>query len=263
MYGGWSPTGLPVSETWVYDGTRWQQVSQTSPPGVRGGRSLAYDPVRDRVVLFGDAPDPEDVTWEFDGSQWIARPTPFHPDENRSFIQLAYDTKHEAVILFGGYDGGLWNDTWAYGADPDGDGIVGGFDNCRTTANGNQADADADAAGDACDCAPADPTASGEVSGLVFGADRTTLSWDSAVPGAGSGTVHDVVRGEGLAELPVGSGGQEACLAKGLAASSATDPDLPVAGGGFWYLVRGRNVCGAGTYGFRSDGTERTTGVCT
>lgn len=73
--------------------------------------------------------------------------------------------------------------------------------------------------------------------------------------------MHDVVHGV-LAELPVGSGGQEICLASGLAASSATDAAVPAEGAGFWYLVRGRNACGVGTYGFRSDGTERTTSAC-
>jgi len=30
----------------------------------------------------------------------------------------------------------------------------------------------------------------------------------------------------------------------------------------FWYLVRARNSCGFGTYGFQSDGTERATPAC-
>ncbi len=40
------------------------------------------------------------------------------------------------------------------------------------------------------------------------------------------------------------------------------DPDSPVAGVGYWYLVRGRNDCGTGTYGQQSDTTERMTAVC-
>lgn len=121
-------------------------------------------------MLFGDAPVPEDVTWEFDGSQWVARPTAFHLGEDRAGIQMTYDAEHAVVILFGGSGRGLWNDTRAYGANPDGDGVVGGFDNRRTVSNGNQDNGDADAAGDACDGAPGDPTAfavPAEVRGFV------------------------------------------------------------------------------------------------
>ncbi len=40
------------------------------------------------------------------------------------------------------------------------------------------------------------------------------------------------------------------------------DLDLPSTGTAYWYLVRGRNDCGAGTYGQQSDTTERVTTVC-
>jgi len=45
-------------------------------------------------------------------------------------------------------------------------------------------------------------------------------------------------------------------------AATAVDPDEPASGEGFWYLVRGRNVCGSGTYGYHSDGTENSTTTC-
>jgi hypothetical protein len=34
------------------------------------------------------------------------------------------------------------------------------------------------------------------------------------------------------------------------------------AGSGFWYLVRGRNACGTGTYGLESTGRERIVAAC-
>jgi len=124
-------------------------------------------------------------------------------------------------------------------------------------------DADADGLSDDCDCAPANPallTAPPEIAGLVYGADRQTLSWSSAAPVAGSATVHDLVSG-GLGLWPVGSGAT-ACLASGIAAASFVDATTPSPGSGAWYLVRGRNACGTGTYGMASDGTPRATAVC-
>jgi hypothetical protein len=87
----------------------------------------------------------------------------------------------------------------------------------------------------------------GEVGGVRFEADKAALAWTSAAIESGAGTVHDVVRGA-LDALPVGSGA-ETCLASGLAEASLADPEVPAAGEGFWYLVRGRNVCGTGTWG--------------
>jgi len=102
-----------------------------------------------------------------------------------------------------------------------------------------------------------------EVTNLSLGADRATITWDSA-SAAGPGTVHDVVRGS-TSLLPVGSGA-ETCLASGIAAATTSDPASPSAASCYWYLARGRNACGVGTYGFQgvsgSPGAERTSTTC-
>ncbi|PYT09121.1 MAG: hypothetical protein DMF49_03180, partial [Acidobacteria bacterium] len=97
-----------------------------------------------------------------------------------------------------------------------------------------------------------------EVTGVAF-TNRTTLSWDPAQLGAGSGTVADVLRGS--ADMRVGTGA-EACLASGITGNSVVDATTPAPGTAFRYLVRGRNVCGLGTYGMASDGTPRTSMAC-
>jgi len=116
------------------------------------------------------------------------------------------------------------------------------------------------------DCAPDDAGAfalPGEVQNLRIAADKQTITWNSAVPTAGPGTVHDVLRGL-VGQLPVGSGSGEICLASGLAGTTTTDSSLPGAGPGlaYWYLARGRNTCGSGTYGTTSSGAPRTSGAC-
>ena len=121
-------------------------------------------------------------------------------------------------------------------------------------------DSDGDGVADCADCAPGDPSAfavPGEVAGLHFN-DSTTLSW--AAPGAGSGTEAQVVRGA-LSELPAGGGASEACIAT-LGETSFTDAAIPDATRAFWYLVRAKNACAIGSWGWRSDGTERTTAAC-
>ncbi len=144
-------------------------------------------------------------------------------------------------------------------ADPDGDGVQEACDNCPNVPNANQANADGDAFGDACDCAPLDPTnpVPAEVLGLRYSQpipDKETLAWQ----GQPSATLYQLVRGA-LSALPVGpGGGDEVCLAH---SSQTTFADLtrPAAGGGFFYLVRGENGCGAADYGRWGSGAHPTT----
>ncbi len=96
-----------------------------------------------------------------------------------------------------------------------------------------------------------------EVSGLVALADKETLEWAPSAPGA----LYDVVRGL-TSELPVGAGASETCVAGSHAATSLADDAVPPAGESSWYLVRGRNACGVGTYGEESGGEERATAAC-
>lgn len=59
-----------------------------------------------------------------------------------------------------------------------------------------------------------------------------------------------VLRGK-VSGLPVGShGADERCLIDNTGLNVLTDPELPATGDGFWYLVRGGNEAGKGSYGF-------------
>jgi hypothetical protein len=140
---------------------------------------------------------------------------------------------------------------------------------CAGAANGTACnDGNACTANDACQAGACTGgvalTVPAEIANVTFGEDPSTIVWNSA-SGAGPGTVHDVLRG--LAnQFPVGSGPGESCLAPGIAAATASDPETPPVGSSYWYLVRGRNACGTGSYGFREvggvPGAERTSTSC-
>lgn len=257
LYGGRDSSGLQgMSDTWLYDGQDWSLSFETSAPGERYGPSLVGDSSRRRVVLFGGGPPLEGVTWEYDGSAWLSRPTPFQPDSNRCWTPVAYDSEREVAILFGGRTCGAeiyFNDTWAYGPDPDGDGIVGGLDNCTQTPNSDQANQDGDPAGDVCDCAVGDP-GSFEMPVEVMnvrleGGPETRITWDDQGELVGPDVVYDLVTGL-LSDL-VATGGYDAstCLASGIVSAEHSDPRLPPPGDGFYYLVGAVNACGTGTFG--------------
>ena len=96
----------------------WTQ-KQDVGPSARGGHAIAYDPVRERVLLFGGSAaggTPQADTWEWDGTDWtqIADTGP----DARSRHALAYDSDRQRTVLFGGATG--WQptqmraDTWEW-----------------------------------------------------------------------------------------------------------------------------------------------------
>jgi hypothetical protein len=267
LYGGSLLGNVANGETWKFQNGTWVLINGNSPPGARQGHSMVYDSTRGKVVLFGKGAVWDGVTWEFDGSAWATRPTTFQPDSSRGFMQLAYDSEREIVVLFGGESSeGKYNDTWAYGADPDGDGIVGKLDNCVAIANGNQTNGDGDAAGDVCDCAPSDggsfavPT---EVTGLTAtGTTLTTIAWQDMAPAVGPNVVYDLAAGSLLALRSSGGFGGATCLANNLTTPSGVDSGQPSAGDGFYYAARASNICGTGTYGSTSNGANRSITAC-
>ncbi len=92
---------------------------------------------------------------------------------------------------------------------------------------------------------------------LLAAADKATFSWSAMM----NATQYDVVRGS-TSGLPVGSNTTDEVCFDNLADTSLTDPGVPSRDGGFWYLSRGENRCGAGSYGMRSDGSPRVTTSC-
>jgi peptidase M1-like protein/thrombospondin type 3 repeat protein len=161
--------------------------------------------------------------------------------------------------------------------DADVDGVPDNVDDCPLAANPSQADLDRDGVGDACDpdidgdgranaddCAPADPSAQDpptEATNLAITEDLATLTWD-ADPAQGTGVTYELLRGDPLDLIPAGGVTGAECAAAGLTQATAIDPQQPLLGGEYYYLVRKRNACGLGPLGNASSGIPRQAAAC-
>jgi hypothetical protein len=122
--------------------------------------------------------------------------------------------------------------------------------------DGNPCTAGDTCAGGVCNAGAA-ITAPPETQSVAVAADKATYSWAPAT----YATQYDVVRG-GLSSLPVGPGGGDEDCFDNLTGPALNDPAVPAPATGFWYLSRGENACGIGTFGTWHDGTPRTTTTC-
>ncbi len=108
-----------LGDAWALAGDTWTQLA-TPGAAPRGLPALAYDPLGERVVLFGGSPNLDliptpgfDDTWALVGDTWtelqpVERPTP------RYGSTLSYDATTGALIMFGGRSPTDLNvDTWS------------------------------------------------------------------------------------------------------------------------------------------------------
>lgn len=75
------------------------------------------------------------------------------------------------------------------------------------------------------------------------------VSWDGQGFLSGPATVYDLASGALVPTAPRVDYGATTCLQTGQATSHADARADPPQGTGYWYIVRGRNTCGSGTYG--------------
>lgn len=113
-------TGTFPTDTWEYASGVWTQVATATTPGERMGAKMAYDPVRQRLVLVGGLDGAFAVTsdtWEYNGVDWLRTPT--SADVSARFEHsLAYDASIGGLVTFGGTSGTFQpiGDTWALDA---------------------------------------------------------------------------------------------------------------------------------------------------
>lgn len=124
-FGGKNTTAnLALGETWSWDGASWTQLTTVTQPGWNGGIGLiafgmTFDAMRDRMVVVGGTRTTASVsnqTWEFDGVDWLLRPTGALTP--RTAPAVAFVPAFATSYVFGGSSGTLpIGDTWSYQTD--------------------------------------------------------------------------------------------------------------------------------------------------
>lgn len=132
LFGGdTATTGSGPTETqatWVWNGSTWAQRTPSMVPTPRRSAAMAYDRIRQRVVLFGGTDNTAGVesplgdTWLWDGTTWtsqgaVTRPPPRFGsglawDAPRGVLVLAGGVSYPAAEVFGDawqWDGNAWS----------------------------------------------------------------------------------------------------------------------------------------------------------
>lgn len=94
----------------------WDEFSR--PPTGRFSHTAIYDPVRDRMIVFGglDGTGYRNDVWALGLSgtpAWIAVAPALIPPSGREGATAIYDPERDRMIVFGGYNGAVRNDVWA------------------------------------------------------------------------------------------------------------------------------------------------------
>lgn len=122
MHGGWwtyidpfacpscDPTvAIHLNDTWEWDGSTW--VTSYPGPGLKA-HDMVYDPVRDRMVMFGGSSNSDfsDRTYELDGTTWTLR-NAGGPPGARNNPRMVFDPVRKHLHMMGGYHS---RDQWTY-----------------------------------------------------------------------------------------------------------------------------------------------------
>lgn len=94
----------------------WMDIIPGNSPGARLGASMAFDPTKDLMYLFGGFNGGANLgdTWSWDGSDWT-QIMPTDSPSGRDFASMSYDPVTKTLILFGGSNStGFLQDTWSW-----------------------------------------------------------------------------------------------------------------------------------------------------
>ena len=126
LFGGQAELGnggccTVAGDTWTWNGTTWTQLSPAHSPSARQFHAMAYDPDRQRTVLFGGvgASGALDDTWEWDGTDWTQMSPVSLAPTMREFA-MTYDTTNHRIIAMEdsnlyAWDGVTWKSIAASG----------------------------------------------------------------------------------------------------------------------------------------------------
>jgi len=105
---------IPAAPAQGSPASDWQQPVLGAGLPHRSSFAIAYDPLHDKLVLFGgyDEADYVGDTWVYDGQAWThvshVGPSP------RASSSMAWDSASQQLVLFGGFNGVYLGDTWIF-----------------------------------------------------------------------------------------------------------------------------------------------------
>ena len=114
LFGGFSsqPTLTWFSDTWVWNGSAWQQMVTATPPAARAGHVLVYNPALEGVLMIGGAGG-KDVTgnswnydfhretWMWNGAAWVQQFPVTQPGPAYTIGAAYDDTKQGLTVQLG------------------------------------------------------------------------------------------------------------------------------------------------------------------
>jgi hypothetical protein len=123
VFGG-NASGSRLDDVWALslaDMPAWTQlIPSGTPPSARAGHSAIYDPVRDRMVVFGGyrvSGSYFNDVWALSLADTLAwtwlTPSTGTPPGARGNHSAIYDPVRDRMVVFGGYSGYYFNDLWA------------------------------------------------------------------------------------------------------------------------------------------------------
>lgn len=109
LFGGNRLGGLTADidvsdETWLFDGAEWRRPNLAVRPPARWEAAIGYDPLRQRVVLYGGQRTDKtllDDTWEWDGARWAQVVTSTQPGPRMNGT-MTWDAARGQLVMFGG-----------------------------------------------------------------------------------------------------------------------------------------------------------------
>ncbi len=113
LFGG-SANGRGYSDTWTWDGERWDRLDPAHTPTARDAAAATYDPVTKRVLLFGGASEDEPELgdlWVWDGTDWSLIESVGKPVARRG-AGMVWDAARRSATLFGGAVRRTATDAW-------------------------------------------------------------------------------------------------------------------------------------------------------
>src|SRR5262249_41998629 len=123
MFGGTTAgqdNGNSNGETWTWDGAAWHSLTLATAPSARYAPAMAYDPVRDQVVLFGGigtgvsaAVQGDTWIWDHKTQMW-SQPTVLVSPPPRRYASMAWDPARGTLVLYGGLGTQSLDDAWQW-----------------------------------------------------------------------------------------------------------------------------------------------------